>query len=93
MAATWDVSIFVVDRDAKRINATGTRTDGEDVRTFGPLRAVFVSDNETLAEFWARLIAQLHQSYLNEVASETADAELIDTAEADMATALNALET
>ena len=91
MAATWETSITVVNREQKRISVSATRTDGEDVRTFG-LRTVFIPANETFAEFKTRIAVALNQSYLDEVADEAANSVIVGTAEADIDAALDAME-
>lgn len=86
----WDVKIRVVDLDARRIEAVGTRTDGADVRTYQ--LAAQIRTGATLAEVVETLSEQLWAMYQGELARETSRAALVGQAAADCTANLNARE-
>ena len=92
MAATWETSITVTNRAEKRISVSSTRTDGEDVRTVGPLPAKYDPGDGTFAAFLQEVAVRLKAKLTKEDAATAADDLLIGTAEADISAALVELE-
>ena len=87
--ATWDVQIEVTDRADRRIRVTGTRTDGEDVRTYTASAQV---DTDNLQASLRKVMDTIFASHEAAIAEEAANATLVSGWE-DAATAyLNGLE-
>ena len=87
--ATWAVSIGVTDRADKRVTVTGTRTDGEDIRSYTAAGQVDTAD---LTASLRAVMDTLFATYTAEVAAEAADATLISGWEDTAATYLDGLE-
>ena len=87
--ATWAVSIGVTDRADKRVTVTGTRTDGEDIRSYTAAGQV---DPSNLTASLRAVMDTLFARYTAEVAAEAADATLISGWEDTAATYLDGLE-
>ncbi len=90
MAATWEVSIAVVNRAEKRIRVKGTRTDGEDVQTFSAVGQVDTGD---LQASLRTVMDSLFDQYTAAADTAAANAALVDGWEATAATYLDGLET
>ena len=88
--ATWEVEITVVDVDDKRIAVKGTRTDGEDVRTYSA-RGKIEADN--IQASLRSMMDVLFAAHTAAITAEAANAALIDGWEAAAATYLDGLET
>jgi len=95
MAITWDYTITVLDRPTKRARITATRIDStapDNPREYSVTGLLEPRPGETLAQMRDRLAAMFYAQYTTEVASETTDATIISTYEAQLKTATEALE-
>ena len=92
MAATWTFQIEVTDLNSKLVSIAGTRTDGEDVRTY-VLSGVSVDTHDTpLGTIKTTVVDKLYGMYLAAIDKELKIAVLLSGWEAALATALNAKE-
>ena len=90
MSATWEIKIGVLDRAARRIRVTGTRTDVADVRCFSVDGVV---DPKNLAASRAALLAALQAKYEASVDQAASDAALLTGWAANLKSAMNSWET
>ena len=89
MAATWTTNFEALDVATRSVRATGTRTDGADVRTYTAEGTVDPADR---AASLARVINALWDAFQADQAQRTARAALIAGAETAVSNALNAKE-
>ena len=91
MAGTWAVDVEVIDLPQRTIRVQGTRTDGEDVRTYcveGKYDRVNFTPHQLLTVYTGWLWDQ----YQADLVKETQIAALLGQAETALANALNAQE-
>ena len=88
--ANWSVSIVVTDRVAKRVRATGVRTDGEDERSYSVDSEV---DTANLSASRQKVVDGLWAAYQAEITCELEEATLIAGWETALEGDLNGLET
>ena len=86
--ATWEFEIGILDRDAKRLQVTGTRTDGLDVRTY----TIETRAGSPAASEKQRIYGDLRALYLADKANQDRIAAAIGTWSADITALLNAAE-
>ena len=91
--ASWSIEMNVLNLAEKRVSVVGTRTDGETVQRFTIINTQFVPAHETLNTFKARVASTLYQLYLAAVDKQSSYANLVGTAEVDIATLLDGMET
>ncbi len=89
--ATWQLSIKVKDLAAKTFSATGTRTDGADVRTY-TVTTRYDGPAGKPANV-AALAAAIFGLYEEEVAAFASKAAFVDAFKGDVVTALDGMET
>lgn len=90
MAGIWEIKIEVVDLPAKRYRVTGTRTDGEDVRTYSCAGHV---DTDDLAGTKDKILASLQAQYTEAVEKQAAVDALLEDWQGNLEAAMNAWET
>lgn len=88
--ATWTVEIMVTDLKSKAFDAIGTRTDGEDVRTYRLSTRWDASLNRL--QNGAKIRDALRSMYDADVARELSLSAFIGSLESDLAAALDAQE-
>ena len=87
--ATWQVTIKVDNVAERRVQVTGVRTDGEDVRSYSARAQVQAGDVQASLR---AVMDTLFANHTAAVAAETSQAALIDGWEASAATYLDGLE-
>ncbi len=83
MDGTWTVSINVIDVGSKRASITATRTDGEDIQTFGPIDAI-IGTSEQRTE----VLDILKNAYLTSLTKQASIDALVSDIQTNGGTAL-----
>ena len=65
---TWEVKITLVNVANKIVSVSATRTDGEDVRTYGSIVGIIETDKQKTA-----IMDQLHALYKADIAKDAAE--------------------
>lgn len=92
MAATWTYGFENVDVAANILTPVGTRTEGTDVRTYRLPGTSVDKHDRSLATIRDSVAVKMRQAYLDDIAGETALADMLAGWAAALATATNALE-
>ena len=92
MADGWTYAFENVNVPAKLLTVVGTRTQGEDVRTYRLPGVSVDMHDQPLAVIRDSVAVKMRQQYLDDIQAESDLAELLEGWATALATATNALE-
>ena len=92
MADGWTYTFENVNVPAKLLTVVGTRTQGEDVRTYRLPGVSVDKHDQTLAVIRDSVAVKMRQQYLDDIQAESDLAELLEGWATALANATNALE-